>query len=71
MSNTNGSRFALKVSEEDDDVAYLRLPTHPAAGPCRMSRSVRLRDVMGAYPGPDVVLDFDLHGTLVGIEILA
>lgn len=67
MGNTKGSRFALKVSEEDDDVAYL----HPAAGPCRMSRSVRLRDVMGAYPGPDVVLDFDLHGTLVGIEILA
>lgn len=36
-----------------------------------MSRSVRLRDVMGAYQGPDVDLDFDMRGVLVGIEVLA
>jgi hypothetical protein len=36
-----------------------------------MSKSVRLRDLIGSYEGPDVVLDFDLRGVLVGIEILA
>lgn len=63
-------KFALKISEDDPDVAYLRLPSHPG-GACKMSRSVRLVDVLGKYAGPDVVLDFDEKGVLVGIEILA
>jgi hypothetical protein len=36
-----------------------------------MSKSIRLIDVIGKYEGPDVVLDFDEGGVLVGIEILA
>lgn len=70
MSEDNAaSGFVLEVGEEND-IAYLRLPSHPG-GLCKMSRSLRLRDVMGRYQGPDVVLDFDMEGTLVGIEILA
>ena len=63
------SGFVLQVAE-GNDVAYLRLPSHPG-GLCKMSRSLRLRDVLGGYQGPDVVLDFDMEGTLVGIEVLA
>ncbi len=63
-------RFELKVSDDDADVAYLRLPTH-AGGLSKLSRSVRLIDLMGKYEGPEVVLDFDEKGVLVGIEILA
>jgi uncharacterized protein YuzE len=62
--------FELKVSDDDADVAYLRLPTH-AVGLSKVSRSVRLIDLMGKYDGPEVVLDFDAKGVLVGIEILA
>jgi uncharacterized protein YuzE len=62
--------FDLRISEDDASVAYLRLPTHPGVT-CKMSKSVRLIDVLGAYKGPDVVLDFDQSGVLVGIEILA
>jgi len=62
-------RFELKVSGDDGEVAYLRLPTH-AGEMTRMSKSVRLVDLMGKYNGPDVVLDFDANGTLVGIEIV-
>jgi hypothetical protein len=62
--------FELQVAEEDRDVAYLRLPSHPGET-CRMSKSIRLVDLMGSYTGPDVVLDFDQEGVLVGIEILA
>jgi hypothetical protein len=58
------------VSEDDPDVAYLTLPTH-RDGPCRVSRALRLAGVMGANKGPDVVLDFDEDGVLVGIELLA
>ena len=63
-------RFELRVSEDDQDVAYLRFPTHPGET-CKMSKSIRLADLMGAYEGPDVVLDFDQDGVLVGIELLA
>jgi hypothetical protein len=48
--------------------AYLRLPTHP--GVLRGARTVPLVDLMGAYKGPYVVLDFDPEGVLVGIEVI-
>lgn len=48
--------------------AYLRLPTHP--GVLRGARSVPLVDIMGAYKGPYLVLDFDSEGVLVGIEVI-
>lgn len=35
-----------------------------------MSKSVRLVDLLGSYNGPEVVLDFDEDGTLVGIEVV-
>jgi hypothetical protein len=63
-------RFELRVSEDDQDVAYLRLPSHPGET-CKMSKSIRLAELMGSYTGPDVVLDFDQDGVLVGIELLA
>lgn len=63
-------RFELRISEDDQDVAYLRLPTHPGET-CRMSKSIRLEQLLGPYSGPEVVLDFDQEGVLVGIEILA
>jgi len=63
-------RFELRVSEDDQDVAYLRLPSHPGET-CKMSKSIRLAELMGTYEGPEVVLDFDQDGVLVGIELLA
>ncbi|WP_309890391.1 DUF2283 domain-containing protein [Archangium sp.] len=63
-------RFELQISEDDQDVAYVRLPSHPGET-CKMSKSIRLAELMGSYTGPDVVLDFDQDGVLVGIEILA
>ena len=63
-------RFELRVSADDQDVAYLRLPSHPGET-CKMSKSIRLAELIGSYTGPDVVLDFDQDGVLVGIEILA
>jgi hypothetical protein len=61
--------FELVLSEGKHEVAYLKLPTHPT-GEWRTSRSLRLFDLMGKYEGPDVVLDFDEEGVLVGIEVV-
>jgi hypothetical protein len=71
MAEDHGeAAFDLRVSQDDASVAYLRLPTHPGVT-CKMSKSVRLVELLGSYKGPDVVLDFDQSGVLVGIEILA
>lgn len=62
-------KFQLRISDDDDQVAYLRLPTYSEETK-RMSKSVRLVDLLGSYNGPEVVLDFDEDGTLVGIEVV-
>jgi uncharacterized protein YuzE len=69
--NDTSTGFQLNVSEDDEDVAYLLLPSHPGISPCKMSKSIRLRDMMGLNDGPDILLDFDMRGVLAGIEILA
>jgi len=61
--------FTLTISSDDPTVAYLELPTHPV-GRVRVSRSVRLYDLIGRYAGPEVLLDFDAEGVLVGIEVV-
>lgn len=69
-SRNKPGRFELQVSEDDPDVAYLRLPTH-SGHTTKMSKSLRLAEFLAGYKGPDVVLDFDQEGVLVGIEVLA
>jgi hypothetical protein len=70
MKRTQSGRFELRISEDDHDVAYLRLPTYPAGGTAKMSRTIRIHDLIGKYEGPDINLDFDEDGVLVGIELL-
>jgi hypothetical protein len=70
MTAKRSGRFELQISDDDEGVAYLKLPTHPAEGFSKTSRTVRLYDLIGKYRGPDVSLDFDEEGVLVGIEFL-
>jgi uncharacterized protein YuzE len=61
--------MSLKISDDDEDVAYLTLPGHPkTAG--SVAKTTRLLDLV-AYTGPDIYLDFDKDGKLIGVEILA
>ncbi len=62
--------FKLKLSENRHEIAYLQLPTYPAGEQMKTSKSIRLYDLLGTYEGPDVMLDFDQAGVLVGIEII-
>jgi len=60
----------LKLSCDDDDVAYLYLPAHPkehVAG--LVKKQIRLLDIIDGYKGPDIYLDFDSKGELVGLEV--
>ncbi len=64
-------RISLAVSADDQDVAYLYLPDHPGrAAPGVVVKQVRLSSLL-KYTGPDLYLDFDAHGRLIGLEVLA
>ena len=64
------TKFNLEVSEDDDEVAYLKLPGHPGAVPGVVKKTVCLRDLLTDYEGPDLNFDFDRNNNLIGVEIL-
>jgi hypothetical protein len=62
-------RISLALSADDHGAAYLYLPGHPGRGAPRVAKQARLSDLL-TYKGPDLNLDFDGAGHLVGLEIL-
>jgi len=64
-------QISLSISDNDKDVAYVYLPGHQGKGVFGATpKQIRLSDIL-SYKGPDIYLDLDLDGRLVGIEILA
>ena len=64
-------KIELKVSNDDQDVAYLSLPRHPGStGRKVVEKQLAVRDIISNYKGPSVYLDFDSGGHLIGIEIV-
>jgi uncharacterized protein YuzE len=68
-------KFRLDLAPDDDEfeqdspTAYLYLPTHPGAGTVgACAKIVRLSEFV-SYKGPDIYLEFDKEGTIIGIEI--
>jgi uncharacterized protein YuzE len=55
------------------NAAYLYLKQHPNRGPdsagC-VANTVVLEDLIPGYQGPDINLDFDKNGVLIGLEII-
>jgi hypothetical protein len=51
------------------DTAYVTLAMHPGASGC-ISSTLNLDDLLAAYCGPRVHLDFDAKMELIGVEIL-
>lgn len=66
----NRAGFNFRVSEDDEDAAYLKLPGHPGTVPGAVKKTVSLRDLLANYEGPDLMFDFDDNNVLIGIEIL-
>lgn len=55
----------------NDDVAYLYLPAHAGKGaPGSVAKHISLSSMIENYRGPEVLLDFDKDGELVGLEFL-
>jgi hypothetical protein len=62
--------YELEVSEDDSDVAYLKLPGHPGMVAGCVKRSVSLRELVGDYTGPDIHFEFGEGNVLIGIELV-
>jgi len=66
------TRISLSVSDDDPNVAYLTLPNHPGASAANVvAEQKSMNELIEGYKGPDIYLDFDDNGVLIGIEILA
>jgi hypothetical protein len=63
-------KISLALSAGDQEVGYVYLPGHPGPGASGVAKQVRLSTLL-EYKGPDLFLDFDGDGQLVGVEILA
>ncbi|MEZ4458327.1 MAG: DUF2283 domain-containing protein [bacterium] len=62
------SFFEFRVIEDGQDgVAYLRFS---GSGDRKVDRTVRIRDLIQEYSGPDLYLDFSEDGVLLGLEVL-
>lgn len=64
------SKLRLEISPDDEEVAYLRLPSHPGSTQGVVARTLSLRDLIGDYTGPDLNFDFDKDNVLIGVEVL-
>lgn len=60
----------LFKSDAAANASYLYLPDHPRSDAC-IANTVPLEQVLPGYQGPDVNLDFDQGGRLIGIEVMA
>jgi uncharacterized protein YuzE len=60
----------LEISADDSEVGYLYLPDYPKENiGTIVDKQLRLSDLIEGYKGPDIYLDFDEKGVLIGIEI--
>ncbi|MEQ6970954.1 DUF2283 domain-containing protein [Pectobacterium polaris] len=61
-------RINLDVSD-DGDMAYLFLPSHLGKGKAGVAvKQVALQSIMDNYQGPEIHLDFDSNGNIIGME---
>ncbi|MBI0069023.1 MULTISPECIES: DUF2283 domain-containing protein [Snodgrassella] len=68
MSSKNGTKLECST---DGDVAYLYLPKHPGKGISGISaKQVFLNSLINNYKGPEIILDFNKDGEIIGMEFI-
>ena len=65
------SKVILSVSEDDPNINYIYMPKHPRDLQYGVvKRTIRLSKLINEYIGPDIYLDVDEKGVLIGMEVL-
>jgi hypothetical protein len=64
-------KIRVRLSGDDAHTAYVALPGYPkGVEPGIVWRTIDLSTLVDKYSGPQVHLDFNKEGVLIGIEIL-
>lgn len=64
-------KIVLKVSKDDDNIAYLYLPKHPKKAILgSVKKSISISELIENYKGIPINLDFNEEDELIGLEIL-
>ena len=69
ISTNEGFRLTVERISQTT-AAYLYLPNHSASAGC-VAGTVRLDTLLRDHKGPDIALDLDASGAVIGIEILS
>jgi len=64
----NEKKITAKVSK-CGSAAYVAVP-QDKEGVRKVSKNIRLYELLPGYQGPDVIMDFDETGQLLGVEVL-
>lgn len=66
------SKTKIKLeSNKDGDMAYLFLPKHPGKSISGITaKQISLHSIISDYHGPEIILDFDKSGEIIGMEFL-
>jgi hypothetical protein len=65
-------KIKVRISGHESETAYIKLPGHSNETVIGIvKKTISLDDLIDAYKGPRVILDFDENDMLIGIEILA
>lgn len=63
-------KITLDVND-DGDIAWLMLPNHPGKGVAgSTAKQISPRSLIPDYRGPDIYMDFDSDGHIIGMEFL-
>lgn len=61
----------VRFTSDDDSSAYIQLEGHPGPGIAgSVHRSIPLSHLIPDYTGPSIVIDLDVDGRAIGVEIL-
>ena len=64
-------RRKLAVCKSNTEVAYIYLSGRPRKKTSGIvKKTIQLSEVIENYKGPDVFLDFNMEGELIGLEVL-
>lgn len=69
MIKQNGDSYVFKQSHDDASVAYVAV-FKDGARTGKVSQNIVINELVPGLKGPTVVLDLDVDGQLIGIELV-
>jgi hypothetical protein len=63
-------KIQVKLVGKNHDTAYLSFPGHTHQSGV-VKKSIELMELIKDYKGPRIIIDLDVEGLIIGLEVLA